>query len=545
MGLLTTQLPMEAYRKITLPYTSVFSSGTIDLTAYPANNYYILTAPVSTSINVGTILFDNKTPNPITIQTGTNLNITFQGVSPLVAIPNQIVLTDSKPFKLEGAHGDWLSFDRRSGVFYQRDAMTYNSPVSTISGVGLTDTTYALFMADIGSWQEGVWYRITDFATVYQHRNATDLNWTTVTGTTSPICVFTTSNQTIAPISYQEMYPYDVVYYDINEIGFTDLSNTERGRILRRHDTLNNIDLPYDWREQQHRRWETALGSGIYRLPTYPGGGEASILTDTIDITCYNIVQERPSDTWISANPNIGHTCNNVFGASTNNIIMHAESNRLNFSGSCKDIDITGITTNTVINASNNLYISGSNSNLTILNSNNSNFISCSNASFDTDNNNTFDSVATSAQLNNLTRCFIKGYTDSANIAIQTDREYVKNVRSTLLYSDTTAAIITGGDTIDLSAAPWAGEIRINSGIVISYDIQYIVGTQTHEIKILPDTEITLNFQGTLVSNVSSPTEIVLASNVLNILGANRDWVIFKKLDTPIAWYQIDTQQYL
>jgi len=87
------------------------------------------------------------------------------------------------------------------------------------------------------------------------------------TGATESLLVTATSGNTISREAYSVLYPEDVIYYewDINKFSgdrwyWDDSNGTARvpgfkGVITRRNDTLNRIDMPYDWRNDRYRLW--------------------------------------------------------------------------------------------------------------------------------------------------------------------------------------------------------------------------------------------------------------------------------------------------
>jgi hypothetical protein len=548
MGSALSQIPMESYRKISLNATSVIAGGTITLTNYPTYNFFEITAPSSSTFNITQIITDNRSSNPIIIQASTNVTLNIQGVASNVASVNQMVLANTSPFELDGSKGDWIKFDKRGNVFYQVDAQTYDSGNSNgIAGIGITDTTYADFIADIGSWVGGAYYRITDFASVYQYRDASDLNWLTVTGPIEPIILKTLNSSQISIEAYQEAYPNDLIFYDLNQIGFTDLNNTEKGRIIRRVDTIKNIDAPYDWRHQEHRRWETFLGSGIFTESINPGGGEASQLVFTIGGSsnggnCSNIRIPHYSNAFISSNPLIGHTGNIVIEDNCKNINIHTESTRLHFRNTCTNIKIDAPSTRLVITDSNELIINGINSFLRINNSNNININESNNITVTGCNDSKFERCTGGTTFNTLDRCELIGYNLATNITSQSDAKFIKDVESTMTIEQNDVTLISGG-ILDLTGFEYAGVIRIIDTLGTPIIISEMVTSEIHPIKIEPQNGVVLDIQASPFNTITS-TQIVLASPILELVGAAKDWVILGKKDSPSAWYQIDSQQY-
>ncbi len=113
------------------------------------------------------------------------------------------------------------------------------------------------------------YYRITDYQTTGTIPNTAD----SILGTTEPLIVFALDASNLYHQAWSEQFPQDIIHYELND---TSTQGAVSGRIYFRKDTLKNLEAPYDWRVWKFRRWETALGSGIFTEFTDPGGGEAS-----------------------------------------------------------------------------------------------------------------------------------------------------------------------------------------------------------------------------------------------------------------------------
>lgn len=79
---------------------------------------------------------------------------------------------------------------------------------------------------------EGIWW---ERAFTYIYRTPVE-----------PIIVKAVSNSEISPIARSEEFPNDEIYYDINSTGKSGIS--PKGWIEKRVDKINNIDVPFDFR---------------------------------------------------------------------------------------------------------------------------------------------------------------------------------------------------------------------------------------------------------------------------------------------------------
>lgn len=80
------------------------------------------------------------------------------------------------------------------------------------------------------------------------------------------ICLMAVSPSSFSPNAYSVKYPDDLLVYNFDNNEDTYGVN-KPGFITRRIDTVNNIDLPYDWRAIKFARWEydlTEINGCIY-----------------------------------------------------------------------------------------------------------------------------------------------------------------------------------------------------------------------------------------------------------------------------------------
>lgn len=100
---------------------------------------------------------------------------------------------------------------------------------------------------------KGQKYRITDYMTTYTQPVT---NATKSSGIIEVLQLTAITTNSFATECRSELYPQDIVYYDINDAteGFT------KGKIFRRIDTLRNNDIGTDWRHVKYDR------SGVDKL---------------------------------------------------------------------------------------------------------------------------------------------------------------------------------------------------------------------------------------------------------------------------------------
>ena len=95
-------------------------------------------------------------------------------------------------------------------------------------------------------------YLITDYQTVHTVPGTSDTN----TASVEPLIVTATSVNTLAPIAYSTTHPGDLIFYKISNADTSKVQGQTKGFIDRRIDTVNNIDVPFDFRNVKFRRWE-------------------------------------------------------------------------------------------------------------------------------------------------------------------------------------------------------------------------------------------------------------------------------------------------
>jgi hypothetical protein len=145
--------------------------------------------------------------------------------------------------------------------------------VSTIQVGDLAeDITYANLVTLIAAsgLTTGKMYRITDYQTIHTIPQTSDRNDTNKTIPVEPILVTAISTTELSAIAFSELHPTDIIYYNIDNSGLGTAEHADsKGWITRRIDTVNNIDIYYDWRYCVFRRWNTSTLNTINGATDY------------------------------------------------------------------------------------------------------------------------------------------------------------------------------------------------------------------------------------------------------------------------------------
>lgn len=155
-----------------------------------------------------------------------------------------------------------------NGNFFQvnGDSVIYTSIYSSL------DVTFAELAAlSAGSLiRAGVWYRITDFRSIYDQ----PISGTAKQGTVEPILVLGISSTLISPLAFSPTNRFDIIYYDSTYTTTPINAQSAKGRITRRIDTINNIDVYCDFRNilfwDDFNNVEDAMFNGTTKNVTLP-----------------------------------------------------------------------------------------------------------------------------------------------------------------------------------------------------------------------------------------------------------------------------------
>jgi len=167
-------------------------------------------------------------------------NSTAGTASPTDLVINELELVGRSP----GSSVDGISLDTNFTI--SGGQLQFRGHVTSI--------LYSALATAVSSNQlvPGRRYLITDYQTVHTVPGTADTN----TASVEPLIVTATSVNTLAPIAYSTTYPGDLIFYKISNADTSKVQGQTKGFIDRRIDTVNNIDVPFDFRNVKFRRWE-------------------------------------------------------------------------------------------------------------------------------------------------------------------------------------------------------------------------------------------------------------------------------------------------
>ena len=180
-----------------------------------------------------------------------------------------------------GTGDDWGS------QVIEHDALSISSGDGTLADPLLvsllTSVTYAQLAVLISGSDliPGHKYLITDYQTVHTIPTTA----TTNTGPTEPLIVTAVSSNELSPIAYSTLHPDDIIYYNPTN-NLTAVPGCTKGYIIKRIDTINNNDIPTDWRYVKYRRYALNV-TDVYDIGTTYDKGDVVIdgVGDTIYIS--------------------------------------------------------------------------------------------------------------------------------------------------------------------------------------------------------------------------------------------------------------------
>lgn len=243
------------------------------------------------------------------------------------------------------------------------------SNLPSASGATIVDITHAQLLAlkTAGTLQKGEYYRITDFATMYDLPDYTSANNPVLipvlkTEVVSPIIVFAISSTQLQTEAIDSAYPKDIIHYEL-EYTTAVGANPTLGRITYRKDEFGN-ETDYDHRRVKFKRYK----DGANKYSSYFDLGLGSQFFLTFNYANYTvrdnyIGNERQSSSVLFDLPNI------VFAKAVNNVKFTADSqngtflenttnaNFLNefsgnlFHGVCNNVTFLGLVRNNIIDA--------------------------------------------------------------------------------------------------------------------------------------------------------------------------------------------------
>jgi hypothetical protein len=104
-------------------------------------------------------------------------------------------------------------------------------------------------------------YRITNFRTVHLIADSSEYHY----GPIEPLIVKASTPDTLYNQALSEKYPYDIIYYSLENLKGT--YGSETGHIFYREDIDLDIWAHQDWRNWVCRWWESVEGSGVFDSP--------------------------------------------------------------------------------------------------------------------------------------------------------------------------------------------------------------------------------------------------------------------------------------
>lgn len=216
------------------------------------------------------------------------INSTLTGYAPAGDISLTIVATDT----IEAAIG-------------KLDTITKNPKAAAAMSYSYAALTN---LATNNGLVPGAWYVLSDYQTTQTVYNSSPS--TTNTGPTESLLLTALSTSKFAPMGYSLTYPNDIVWYTTSNSD-PRLPGITKGLVYRRHDTLLDNDIGFDFRAVKFRRWlntttnlytETTSNSNGFNdyllfSPTYYASGNVfsnklsmfqagSPLTNFFDVVC-------------------------------------------------------------------------------------------------------------------------------------------------------------------------------------------------------------------------------------------------------------------
>jgi len=206
-------------------------------------------------------------------------------------------IIDNLPISLS-LSGGTLTGNLTGLTFYGSGAGLNNIPTSGIIGISSIGSAISVIYSELVSLVNtsgltiGKTYLITDYQTRHIIPNTSIINL----GTIEPLFVNASGNNTLSPICYSKSYSKDIIYYDLNNR--QDLvPGCNKGYIYRRIDTLQNNDIPFDFRNVKFRRWQLNV-TNIWNSGTTYNKSSVVLYSGTtqIYICLYNnVINSNPS----------------------------------------------------------------------------------------------------------------------------------------------------------------------------------------------------------------------------------------------------------
>jgi hypothetical protein len=143
----------------------------------------------------------------------------------------------------------------------------YNVYISGLTGANIIDISHndLKFLIESNNLSPLNYYKIIDYVTIHPIPSS---NGVIYSGSTEPLIVQALSNNTITKYAFSELYPNDIIHYDINGVS-PDIDNQSTydsglGWITYRLDTINNNSTYYDFRNVTFRRYALDYAEYFY-----------------------------------------------------------------------------------------------------------------------------------------------------------------------------------------------------------------------------------------------------------------------------------------
>ena len=154
---------------------------------------------------------------------------------------------------------------------------TMQDIADSVASGSIAEHTYAELVAMAGDSElkAGSKYLMTDFQTLHIIPNTTDRNDTNKDIPVEPLLLTAISDSEFDIRAISLTYPRDIIHYDIDNESWGVLVDAgSMGKITRRIDTVNNVEVCQDWRNCVFRRWSVDISA-------YNGQTSAPLLWDT------------------------------------------------------------------------------------------------------------------------------------------------------------------------------------------------------------------------------------------------------------------------
>jgi len=222
-------------------------------------------------------------------------NVTYSGLTELIdnselIIGSQYLITDYQTVHIipNASHSPHDNGNLLIGIQYTIPALTSGDDFSNVG-----------YVAD------GVPFLATDIIpTIWI--NGTNVYDYLYTGNIEPLLVTASSVNTLKPEAYSLLYSEDIIYYNIVN-DQTLAPGCAKGYIYRRIDTLQNNDIPFDFREVKFRRWQLNVTNiwdsgttyNTNNVVTYNNHIFISLINDnTDDVSIINIYNNTNNHNW-------------------------------------------------------------------------------------------------------------------------------------------------------------------------------------------------------------------------------------------------------